>query len=278
MMKSSIGMRWAAVVVAALLTSTTERASAALTFDTIVFQDGFEGFTAGTDLVGGTTPSGTGFIWQQIAGAGNEGTISNAQAFTGSNSLALTRPGRFPRYWTFPNFVPEANIAANTLFGIQYDLNLGTNGTTLAVAQIGLAPGGAVDSAGEILTTADGSIFVNNGGLVDSGADAGLGWQTLEIVHALGPDVAGSAADLVTIYLTRHAGNSAGVLPRTQIYQYTDALPIGSNYRVDLSNGSNGTFYIDNITLGTLVPIPEPASLALAALGLGLALACRRRS
>lgn len=248
--------------------------AAALDFGTVIFSDDFEGFSNGQTISAGTNdaPStGVGLIWQYIGAAGQEYEVTDAQAFgTGMKSLDAVRPfiGITPRYFLYPALVPESVITANSNFGLQYDLFLTPNEFTmedpydgLSGMSISIAPGGSPTSAGALLNYGDGGIRAWDtvlGQYTLTGFDFGEGWQTVETTFEVGADLGNGFADtLITHFVTRHSGNSAGELARTQIYQVTEQLLLDdgqgfTNFRADVNNNGQGRFYLDNIQFGRL--------------------------
>lgn len=271
-----------ALSVALLPTIMTSPTSAALMFDTVFFADDFEGFADGHVVsgAGNEAPStGVGLIWQFIGSSAS--TVTTAESFgAGTKSLDVNRPSSssIPRYFTYPDIIPEANLAANTNYGIQVDFNLTDPGTGLTGVSIGIAPGGGPVNAGTVLNFSDGVARVWNSGLGTYDPTAfsfGEGWQTLETTFSLGPDLGGNADADIKVFLTRHAGNSAGPLARTQIYQVTENLTLANNLRADINVNGDGRYYLDNLQIGTLIPEPGTIGLAVSAIGV---LLMRRRS
>jgi hypothetical protein len=186
--------------------------------------------------------------------------------------------------------VPQANVTANTVFGIQYDLYLPQN--EFAIGQgapfegisgvnHGIAPGGVPITDGALLSYGDGGILVydkSQFAYLTSGYSFGEGWQTVETSYTVGPDLGGTADTTISVYLTRDDANSAGALARTLIYQTTDSMTLGDNWRADFNNSGPGRYYLDNVILGTVATVPEPGSSLLAAGALlGLMFARGRR-
>jgi hypothetical protein len=243
---------------------------AAFEFDTLVFHDDFEAFDVGHQVSVGANeaPStGIGRLWQYIGNPEQQATISSEHAFgEGTKSFDFNRPytGIVPRYYTYPNVVPEATITPGVDFGIQYDLYVPQNPYVtneesaffgLSSVNLGLAPNGLPTTVGKVLSNGDGEVQVYDP--VDAryertGYFFGEGWHTVEIQYSIGEPTNNIAEAELTYFLTRPADNPAGELARTQIYQVYGNLTVGHNYRMDLNANGVGRFYLDNVKMGTL--------------------------
>ena len=244
---------------------------------TLVYTQGFEGFTPATEFASGdfdpplnplyVTEGSENFV--QVVNVNtttvNDDPFAPVKAKSGLQSLKIdgeTAGGGGP----FMQYEPASGMTiATTIFHVYGDTGDAVGGGRLFEAWIDDTSVGAEPQVWSIRVDESGDLFIDTGGWVDTGVDVTLGqWNKFTIAA----DVSVGGSEVVNLWLNdvQVGGN---------IYQGTgDSL---DQWQFQANGGSglgSGVFY-DDITIDDTF-IPEPSTLLLCVTG-GVLVALRRR-